>query len=66
MKPTITLYISPRDIPNVELGRVVGRSSRDASDPAVAHLVQVSFPMEYYDVVPNATVGMNLFTVFRR
>jgi len=65
MNPSITLYISPRDIQNVETGPVTGRSVRDASDPAVAHLVQVSFPLDNYEIIPSVTAGMNLFTVQR-
>jgi len=60
-KPTITLYIAARDLNLVENGPVTGRNRRDA----VAHLIQVSFPLDHYEMVPSVE-NLGLFTVTRR
>jgi hypothetical protein len=65
--PTINLYISPRDIQLVSDGHPVqARSSRqDRMGNDLTHVVQVSFPLESYEVVPSV-VNLGLFTVARR
>ena len=60
--PTINLYISPRDIQLVSDGHPVqARNNRDGT----THLVQVSFPLDNYEIIPSVN-NLGLFSVIRR
>jgi len=66
LTPTINLYISPRDIEAISSGQPVqARNSRmDNMGNDIAHLVQVSFPITAYEIIPSVQ-NLGLFTVTR-
>ena len=60
--PTINLYIVPGDIQAVSNGQTI--NARNNTE-GVNHLVQVSFPITGYEIVPSI-VNLGLFSVTRR